>query len=320
MAGNPNYLTTLLTTTLEIFLDKTPKDAIFNSIPLLDQLQKRGKKMNEGGTTWLVPIMYDDNDTGGSYSGWDTLNISPQEGFTNMQVGPRYYHWALAIDGQSLSENDGPARMVNILSTKWMQLEKSARNDINTALYGDGTGNNSKDLQGLALLVDAAGTYGNIARASNSWWSAVETAVGGSLQITGQYGLRRLYNDVSSGQGSETPDMYLTTSVIHEAYEALMDPYMRYTNRGTMDVGYDSTALIFKGKPMYWDDACTSGVLYALNLDYLSLYVRSGRDFNHTEFQKPINQDGQVAHVFWAGNLVCQNCRHQGKQTGITNS
>ncbi len=320
VAGNANYLTTLLTTTLEIYLSKMPKDTIFNSIPLLDQLQKRGKKTQKGGTIWLEPIMYEGNETGESYSGWDRQDISPQEGFTNAQFGPKYYRWALAIDNQQLSENSGDAQVIDILSIKWRQLEKSARNLINADLYLAGTANGGKTLTGLALAVDSSGTYGNIVRSANSWWSAVETPVAGTLQVTGSTGLRRFWNDLSNGQGSENPDMFLTTSAVHEGYEALMDPRMQFTNRGAQDVGYPgSGGLVFKEKPIYWDDACQSGVLYGLNLDYLALRVVPGDDFSHGAFKEPIDQRGKVAPVYWSGNLVASNCRFLGKLTGLTN-
>lgn len=320
VVGNPNYATELLTTTIQRYLEKEPQDTIFNTNVLIEQLTNQAKKMTKGGSTWLVPLMYGRNATGGSYSGWDEGDVSPQEGLTNAEFHPKYYRWSVSISGQDEEENSGEAQVIDLLMAKWQQMKMSAQDDMNIALYADGTANSSKAVTGLALAVDSTGTYGNIVRSANTWWASQETAVGSVLQIQGSSGMRRLYNDCSRGQGSKAPNLWITTQPIFEAYEALLDPNMRYSNRGTGDVGLAAPSLEFRGRPLYWDDACTTQTMFALNTEFLAWYVLRGRDFTPGPFKEPLAQDGKIAWTYWAGQLVTSNCRHQGKLTGISNS
>lgn len=320
MSGNPNYDPSLLATTFAMFLDKQPADAIFNDLALFEVLNARTKIKRKGGIKLLESLMYQKNSAGGSYSGYDTFDLSPQEGFTNAEFNWKFYEWTITISGEEELKNAGEAEMIDLLEGKWEQTRMSIQDRLDQDAFLDGTGNNSKNITGLALMVDSAGTYGNIARATNSWWGAQETAVGGVLQVSGSAGMRRMYNDCSLGKGKRTPNLLLSTQVIFEAYEALMDPNMRFTQGGDKNVGFTNDNLVFRNAPLMWDEYCQSGYLYFLNTEFMKLCVHTERDMKPTDWKVPPGQDAKVAQIYWAGNMVCSNCRHLGKQTGITNS
>lgn len=320
MPGNPNYATDVLTATLEVFLSKQPKDAIFQDLALLDVLEKRAKTKRKGGLKLLEPLMYAKSTSGGSYSGWDTFDVSPQQGITNAEYLWKYYYWSITINGQEEQENAGEAAMIDLLETKWEQTKMSMVDAIGADLFLDGTGNGSKKVTGLALAVDNAGTYGNIARSSNTWWQSQENGNAVAITPAGSNGLRRMFNDCSYGKQKRTPNLIVTTQEGYESYEALMDTNMRYTNTGEENVGYRNPNLMFRNAPMFWDDYCQDGGLYMLNTDFLKWIVNSDRDMTPTPFKVPTNQDGKVAQILWAGNLTSSNCRHQGKFTALTNA
>lgn len=317
---NSNYDTDLLTSTFERFLTKEAADAVFNELPLYEWLYNNGKvkRMGDGGIKLLTPLMYAANSTVQSYRGYDRLDISPQEGFTNAEFEWAQYSGAISISGSEEEENAGEAQMLNMLDNKWKQLRMSFRDELNQDMYLDGTGNNSKDLVGLALMVDSAGTYGNINRSSNSWWSAQETAVGGPLQIDGSVGIRRMYNDCTLGKGSMQPDFILTTQDIYETYESLMAPYIRYGVAGEANASFKNDNLKYRRSMMTWDHDCQSGIMYFLNSQVIDFVIKSGRDFKNTPFQKPIDQDAKVSHILLMCSLTASNCRHLGKLTGIS--
>lgn len=317
---NPNYDTDLLTTTFEKFLNRQAADAVFNELPLFEYLNGRGKvkRKADGGRKLLTPIMYAGNSTVQSYSGYDRLDISPQEGFTNAEYDWKQYSGAVSISGSEEEQNAGETQMLNLLDSKWMQLRISFRDELNTDAFADGTGNGGKDMVGLSLMVDSAGTYGNIARGSNSWWAAQETATGGPLTVDGSAGMRRMYNDCSLGKGSMLPDFLLTTQEIFEEYESLMAPYIRYGVSGEANASFKADNLKFRRSMMTWDHECQSGVLYFLNSQVVEFVIKEGRDFKVTPFQTPIDQDAKVAKILWMGALAANNCRHLGKLTGIT--
>lgn len=316
--GNPNYDSALLTATFEKFLSRTPADAIFEDNVLIQWLNSRGKvkRSVDGGIKLLEPLMYGKSTAVGSYSGYDLLDVSPQEGFTNAEFEYKQYYATVAISGAEMEQNAGEAQVFNILEAKWKQAKMSLQDVMNEDAYLDGTGNGGKDITGLALMVDSAGTYGNIARADNAWWSAQETAVSGPLTIDGTNGMRRMYNDCSLGKGNRTPNFILTDQDEFEAYEQLMAPYLRYSIGGEANAAFQSDSLKFRRATMAWDEECQAGVMYFLNSEFISFNVR--RDMRVTPFQTPHNQDAKSAKVLWMGELTASNCRHLGKLTGLT--
>ena len=319
MAGNPNYDTALLTMTLEKFLERKAADTIFNAIPLFEWLNAKGqvKRKADGGTKLIEPLMYGKNSTVGSYTGYDKLDVAPQEGFTNAEYEWKQYSGAITISGREEEINAGEMQMLDLLENKWSQLEMSFQDLLNQHAFLDGSGNEGKDIVGLDLMVDSAGTYGNIPRSSNSWWSAHETAVGGPLQVDGQFGMRRMYNDTSRGKGQKLPDFGLTTQEIFEAYEQLMAPYLRYAVGGEANAVFKNNSLKFRGMTLMWDHECQDGVLYYLNSKHIKFVIKEGRDFTNESFVKPHDQDAKTAKVLWMGALIANNCRHLGKMTGI---
>lgn len=317
---NPNYSNDMLTSTMEKYLSKKPIDVIFNDLPLFEFLnaKKQVKEKVVGGRKLTINLMYAKNTTVRSYSGYDTLDISPQEGFTTAEFDWKMYDGSISISGEDEMKNAGEAQIFDLLEAKWEQLKMSFKDELNEASYSDGTGNNGKDVVGLALMADSAGNYGGIARASNSWWAAQETAVAGPLQIEGQYGMKRMANDCSLGHKTGQPDFLLTTQDIFEFYESLMGPQLRYSVSGEANTVFSTDGLKFRKAMLTWDHAAPAGTMFFLNSNHVQFVVREGRDFKMTPFQTPIDQDARVAHVRWMGNLVANNCRRLGKLTGIT--
>ena len=321
MAGNPNYNTDLLTTTMAKFIQKQPVDVFFTKLAFWDWLNKKGgiKKRDDGGLKMLVALATAANTTVMAYSGYDVLDVSPQTGLTAAEFEMKGYNGSVTISGEDELKNAGEAQVSDLLEAKWDQLRRSFRDKLNEHAYLDGVGTGGetgKVITGLALMVDSAGTYGNIDRATNTWWSAQETAVGGPLQIDGSTGMRRMYNDCGRGQGAMTPDGILTTQAIFEAYEQSMAPYLRYTVTGEANAVFESDTLKFRKAPMLWDEECQSGIMYFLNSEVLQLRVR--KDMTVTPFQTPANQDAKIAHIrFWA-QLIATDCQRLGKLTGIS--
>jgi hypothetical protein len=201
-----------------------------------------------------------------------------------------------------------------LLEAKVMQAEESMREGFNTMFFGDGTGNSSKDWNGLGNLVESGNTVGGINSATgqgNNWWRSYEENTAGALTLAQ---LATAYNSVSVG--NDHPDMVLTTQTLFEKYEALLQPQLRYTDTKTADAGFQN--LLFKAAPVTYDTGCTSGVVYFLNSKYLTLVGHSGKWFSQTEFVRPENLDAKYSLIMCYGNLTCRNRARQGKLTAKT--
>ena len=81
MAGNANF-DALLSTTLANYR-KQLTDNVFTARPLTFFLMDKGRiRMLDGGTKIVEPLIYGQNSTVASYSGYDTLSLTAQEGLT----------------------------------------------------------------------------------------------------------------------------------------------------------------------------------------------------------------------------------------------
>jgi hypothetical protein len=175
MAGNSNF-DTLLSTTLANYRS-TLTDNVFTARPLTFKLMEKGRiRMLNGGTKIVEPLIYGQNDTVGSYSGFDTIALTPQTGISAAEYEWKQYAASISMSGIEEAKNNGEQEIINLLEAKIMQAEESLREGFNQMFFADGTGNGGKDWNGLANLVEATGSVGGIdpADSGNSFWASYE--------------------------------------------------------------------------------------------------------------------------------------------------
>ena len=310
MAGNSNF-DTLLSTTLANYRS-TLTDNVFTARPLTYKLMEKGRiRMLNGGTKIVEPLIYGQNDTVGSYSGFDTIALTPQTGISAAEYEWKQYAASISMSGIEEAKNNGEQEIINLLEAKIMQAEESLREGFNEMFFADGTGNGSKDWNGLANLVEATGTVGNIDPSTNSWWASYEENTSAALTLAQ---MSTAYNTVSVG--NDHPDVLLTTQTLFEKYEALLMPLLRYTDSKTADAGFQN--LLFKSAPVMYDVHCPAGTFFFLNSKYITLVGHSGKWFQQTEFIRPEDLDARYALIMCYGNLTCRNAKKQGKLTAKT--
>jgi len=310
VAANSNF-DNLLTTTLANYRS-TLTDNVFTARPLTYKLMEGGRiRMLNGGTKIVEPLIYGQNSTVGSYSGYETLALTPQEGISAAEFEWKQYAASIAISGIEEAKNNGEQEIINLLEAKIMQAEESMRESFNQMFFADGTGNSSKDWNGLGNLVESGNTVGGINSSTYTWWASKEDNDAVALSLAD---MSSLYNNVSVG--NDHPDLLLTTQTLFEKYEALLQPQLRYTDTKTADAGFQN--LLFKAAPVMYDVHCTAGVFYMLNTKYLTLVGHSGKWFSQTSFISPEDVDARYALIMCYGNLTVRNRAKQGKLTAKT--
>ena len=310
VAANSNF-DNLLTTTLANYR-KTLTDNVFTARPLTYTLMEKGRiRMLNGGTKIVEPLIYGLNDTVGSYSGYDSIALTPQTGISAAEFEWRQYAASISISGIEEAKNNGDAEIINLLEAKIMQAEESMREGFNTMFFADGTGNSSKNWNGLDNLVDNTGTVGNIDSSTYTWWKSYKETTATALTLAQ---MATAYNSVSVG--NDHPDTLLTTQLLFEKYEALLQPNLRYTDTKTADAGFQN--LLFKAAPVMYDTGCTAGTFYFLNSKYITLVGHSDKWFSQTAFISPEDTDARYALIMCYGNLTVRNRAKQGKLTAKT--
>lgn len=321
--SNPDF-DEILSTTFAKY-SRTFTDNVFDENVLFSKLMAKGKvKTIDGGESIVEPLMYGDNSTFGSYSGYDTLDTTPQAGLTAAQYPWRQVAVNISISGIEEAKNKGAAKIISLLETKTKQAELSAQAGLNVMGYADGTGNAGKDFLGLEALVgDETGTatVGGIdcTQAGNEYWrSVVQTAdtdgagADDSVRSTAQW-TNVFY---TASKGNDMPDLVITTQALFEHYEASLEPQLRFTSNEKADAKFMN--IMFKNRPVFFDADCPSGVTYFLNTDYLSVKGHKDVWFTPTGFRHLPDVDARWSNILAYGNMVTSNRARQGKITGQT--
>lgn len=315
---NPATVDSLLATTREAVIKSKDyfNDAIFNKILLLSYLNKKAKVTRQGGASILVPLMYAKNNTFNAYAGDDVFDTTGQEGLTMAQFQWRSYGGTIKYTGEEIRMN-GAEKLYDLAKAKIMQAVMSGKDKLNTDMFASSQA--TKAVSALPVFVDASATVGGINSTTYSWWQANVVSSVGSFATNGLDKMRDVRDDASLAggiEGGSIPDLYVTTQLVKELYEASQLAAYRYGPSDKPDAGHQ--ALAFSGGVVEIDPNCATGEMYALPTDALEFVVHSDADWAIGEFQKPPTQDVYIAQVIFMGNLVTTNRRRLAKLTGIT--
>jgi len=318
-------------------------DTVLNSNVFATRMLGAAKRWNQKRVKF--PVKTSKNTTGGSFDGFDLLSTTASDTRQNMQYDPKFYHIDVAVPLTELAINATPDEVIDLAA---IELESSAQDmadDIGTIFYGDGTGNGSKDFNGLGNLVDdgtTAATIGGLTRATfTPSLDGTVTASGGTLTLAL---MRTLQSNITSG--AQKPTIGVTTETVWDLYAQLLNPQERIAKdvpmmRGGVEGGTGFTGLNFRGFPVVADEKCTSGVLFFLNENFIDWKALSmpktmpvnfksqdikgndyssvkGLGFSWSDWIMPANQAALVGHIYLGGNLVTNNPKRHGKLTGIT--
>lgn len=145
-------------------------DNIFTATPTYKLLKaKGGIQLNGTGGRYLeIPLAYAKNETVTSLDRGDTISISDTKFLTVAQFEWKFVAGSIVRYYKDDALNKSKQQHLSLANAKIDNLERSMVDKFETFLFGDGTGNGSKDPDGLDNLVDitptTARTVGNIAQ------------------------------------------------------------------------------------------------------------------------------------------------------------
>lgn len=150
-------------------------DQVTDAIPMIKVMKDRGSVVLEGGDGINETLMYRHSDAIKSFSGYDAMPLVPQDVLTVAK-----YDWAdiagsWGYSQDEVNRNRSKEQMKSLAKARIKQLKLSFNSTINEMLYGDGTGNDGKDIQGLAKIVSdsATNTVGGVSKTANAWFRNV---------------------------------------------------------------------------------------------------------------------------------------------------
>jgi hypothetical protein len=317
--ASPN-VTEIITTTLEN-RSKKLADNVTNNNALLKRLEGKGKiRTADGGTRIMQELEYGENGTFTWYSGYDTLNISPSDVLTAAEYDWKQNAVAVTMSGLEELQNSGQEKLIDLLEARINNAEKTMKNMMAAAVYGDGTAASGKAIGGLGLLVSdtGVGVVGSIDSSvwafwKNQFFSSVTTG-GAAADPTNMVDyMNRTW--IQLVRGTDKPDLIIADDTYYMNYWGALLPNQRFTSSDMASSGFES--LKYMSADVVFDGgiggACPANHMYFLNTDYIYLRPHTDRQYvplNPDRYTN--NQDAFVKLIGWAGNMTTSGRKFQG--------
>lgn len=311
---------TLTAIARQYILPQVTDNVYLKNNALLYRLIRGNKRLIQGGTQIEMPMLYKRFNTGGSYSGFDLLDVAPQDTVKSAFVDWKQQYVTFAVDGLSLIKTDSPLAIANLLNLLGQQMYMEMGENLAAGIWSDAVAN-PKDIDGIGAIVSASNIYGGLNRATETWWKSTIDSATTTLSLDK---MRGLFGQATFG--GTHPTIWFGNGTNYNRLYALnlsTSGYGVQYNRepgGSDDMLAQAgfTNLMFENVPFVRDDNAPDTKIVALNENFLSLVVSPRADFYLTDFEKPTNQDAYIATLLWAGNMMCMNARAQAAFTGIT--
>lgn len=312
-------------TTDYYWLTTEPQDIVNKASALLWKLMQKAVKVGnwevqpheivDGGLMVKVPLEYQASHSGG-YGPTTVIDQSKVNIVDAARFPWKGAYGSNTLNLDDLTQNTGTEAIIALTKQYMSSIKKSIRTclaaDVIAASVGD-------KLNGLEDLFNTTTSteYGSIDEDEMSDWAAkvITTAEEISFEV-----MQKIFRQPAMGDFAGTvPNFCATTSLLRDGYERSLHPQQRYQMGSMVEAGWDN--ILHKQAPIVADAYISAGILYALNLNFLSL--RAHKDYN---FTTPVWVNKEVlgqpdvisANTRFRGNLYCSNRKMHVKHSNLT--
>jgi hypothetical protein len=276
-------------------------------------------KFIKGGRVIEERLMYGKNTTVTSLGRGDQISLTPPDAITLSRWEWKYVGANMTRYWQDEHKNQGPDALGDLVADNYLVTSESLVEQLNRQVFADGTGNSSKELDGLENIIKedpTTGTVGGINAANETWWrNQLKDMSSDTFATQGKIRMITMYNDCTDG--AQRPDIIVTSQALHELYEQevqslqMVIPTEMQRNK-IADLGFD--ALYFKRIPIFFDkDIPDTTRMYFINSNALRLVADKDEWLSTTSWKEIPNQpNDKVAQLVIVANLTTNNRRRLG--------
>ena len=300
------------------------QDLVSDEIALLNVLKRKGAIRSFSGPEIRVPIQIGKQNSQWA-GGYDILANPPVELFNTAVFTPAALYTPISFTGQEMRANEGSNQIFDVVKATIDAAKQSAREDMEDALFSDGTGSGGKQIIGLAgtiPIVNNTGIYGGIDRTNAIWRTSTFDAdtdfptIGTQVDATT---VRPMLNRIMSqrSRGTSSADLLLMSEEHYWAYDAATVAIQRITRKDSLaSMGFQSIEYIGGGRQAEivlvsgLNNSMPANTTFGLDTSSLALRYREGFNFDMLfdgDGQMPINQDAMAQFIGWEGALTMSN-------------
>jgi hypothetical protein len=297
-------------------------DNVYGSNALLARLS-RPEQMEtfDGGERIIAPVVSAKPGSGGYFTDFEALDTSPTNDLSAAEFTIKQLQEPIKISRLQELKNSGKAAKLKLVATKMGIAEMNMKENLAKGLFSDGTATTGSlttaQITGLGAVMSTTSTYGGIAVADLATWVAVvkdNSATNRALSL----------NLMQSTWGacsydSKVPSVLCANQNIVDVYWGLLQPHQRLVSEEMRGLGF-SNILEFNGAPVLVDSHQDANCMYFMNEEFLKLYVHSQENMRFDRITQIEGQAATLGRIYWAGNLVCNGRRYQGKLADLLTS
>jgi hypothetical protein len=308
--ANPNW-SEMVTTTLE-HRRKNIADTISKNNALLHEVKRLGRaKTIGGGRTITAPLMIGTENVNFQwYLGREALNVADMEVLTSAEYPWKQYACGVSMSGLEMLQNSGAEAIINMMAKRIEHAEKTIKNQMHAASYGDGTAAGGKVFGGLALMVsDSVGaTVGGINSSTYTWWDNQRTILG-AAPTTANIFQSMLNLRLRLSRAGDKPNLIIADDSYFSIYATSLQAQQRFMNDRLASAGFSN--ILFESTPVVADGQRGGFApvgMYFLNLNTMEMIMHSKR--NNVVLAGPrraLTEDSETVIIAGMGNWIGDN-------------
>lgn len=284
---------------------------------------RANKRQYQGGMHIEAPFITSTWANGGPYQGYEVLDTSPNETVKNGGWDWKQHYVPVSFDARTLIRMNTPMAAANEVAIKWEQARMAMSNFLGIGLWQ--TGGNTKDLDGIPMMIDDGGlaaSYAGLTRSSNTYLNSTDDSASATMTWTFLQNMRSNCN-----KGGHFISLIVSRKEQYNRFLSLGVANQRFNigpsghNEQLMSAGFDNA--LFEGIPWVVDDKCVDGPdtsnssIFFLDEEPIDIVIAGDRDFYMRDFMVPHNQDAMVGFLFWMGNVINRRPQTSGVARAI---
>jgi len=304
-------------------------DNIYDDSALFTMLRNDDSVVIEGGERITAGLLYAKNTARGTFSGFDTVDVTPQDTRNRAR-----YEWANYYVSMSISQDDedkvsGPDAVASLLERNMAETQLSMKDQLSTDIF---IGTDADGIVGLDSAINTTNTYGGISGTDYTWWvSGVNTSAHTIANLKTSTHASYFWTLLGTAfasctHGGGQPNLVILPHAVFNVVESIAIAQQKFEmlNKRSQVLAQNGFPVIqYRGVPIVADEFCPAYQCYVLNTKYLNLYIHSrstGSNFRFTGFKEPTNQLARVGQITWKGQLGITNRRMFYKFTNLAAS
>jgi len=165
--------------------------------------------------------------------------LLPDSPISAAQYKIAQYADSVTMSGLEMLQNSSKEAIIDLLDGRMQVSEARLLNRISGDLYGNGTGNGGKNLDGLAAAVSASpttGTYGGINRANWTFWQNQVTTGATSANILA----KMTEAAIKQIRGTDKADLIVAGNTMYQYYVGALQAIQRIASEESGAAGFAS--------------------------------------------------------------------------------